>query len=61
MQTVNIHEAKTQFSRLVDVAAGGEEIVIAKVGKALGARARNSRQPRTKEIRKGYGSPLSTL
>jgi antitoxin (DNA-binding transcriptional repressor) of toxin-antitoxin stability system len=29
MQTVNIHEAKTQFSRLVDAAAGGEEIVIA--------------------------------
>lgn len=33
MQTVNIHEAKTQFSRLVDAAAGGEEIVIAKAGK----------------------------
>jgi prevent-host-death family protein len=33
MQTVNIHEAKTQFSRLVDAAAGGEEIIIAKAGK----------------------------
>jgi prevent-host-death family protein len=33
MKTVNIHEAKTQFSRLVDAAAGGEEIVIAKAGK----------------------------
>lgn len=33
MRTVNIHEAKTQFSRLVDAAAGGEEIVIAKAGK----------------------------
>jgi prevent-host-death family protein len=33
MQTVNIHEAKTNFSRLVDAAAGGEEIVIAKAGK----------------------------
>jgi len=33
MQTVNIHEAKTQFSRLVDAAASGEEIVIAKAGK----------------------------
>jgi prevent-host-death family protein len=32
MQTVNIHEAKTQFSRLVDAAAAGEEIVIAKAG-----------------------------
>ncbi|MGF6266766.1 prevent-host-death family protein [Paraburkholderia youngii] len=33
MQPVNIHEAKTQFSRLVDAAASGEEIVIAKAGK----------------------------
>lgn len=33
MQTVNIHEAKTNFSRLVDAAARGEEIVIAKAGK----------------------------
>lgn len=33
MQTVNIHEAKTNFSRLVDAAANGEEIIIAKAGK----------------------------
>lgn len=33
MRTVNIHEARTQFSRLVDAAAGGEQIVIAKAGK----------------------------
>ncbi|MBV8466125.1 MAG: type II toxin-antitoxin system Phd/YefM family antitoxin [Burkholderiales bacterium] len=33
MHTVNIHEAKTQFSRLVDAAARGEEIIIAKAGK----------------------------
>jgi prevent-host-death family protein len=33
MQMVNIHEAKTHFSRLVDAAASGEEIVIAKAGK----------------------------
>ena len=33
MQTVNIHDAKTQFSRLVDAAANGEEIIIAKAGK----------------------------
>ena len=29
---VNIHEAKTHFSRLVERAAAGEEIVIAKAG-----------------------------
>ena len=31
----NIHEAKTHFSRLVDRAASGEEIVIAKAGKPV--------------------------
>ena len=32
---VNIYEAKTHLSRLVDRAAAGEEIVIAKAGKAV--------------------------
>jgi prevent-host-death family protein len=31
--TVNIYEAKTNLSKLVDRAAAGEEIVIAKAGK----------------------------
>lgn len=35
MQTVNIHEAKTHLSRLVDKAAQGEPFVIAKAGKPL--------------------------
>lgn len=35
MQTVNIHEAKTQFSRLVEHAEAGEEIVIARAGKPV--------------------------
>jgi prevent-host-death family protein len=35
MRTVNIHEAKTHLSRLVDKAAQGEEFVIAKAGKPL--------------------------
>jgi prevent-host-death family protein len=35
MRQVNIHEAKTHLSRLVDEAVGGEEIVIAKAGKPL--------------------------
>lgn len=33
MSQVNIHEAKTHLSRLVEKAAKGEEIVIAKAGK----------------------------
>lgn len=35
MQTVNIHEAKTHLSRLIDRAAKGEAFVIAKAGRPL--------------------------
>jgi prevent-host-death family protein len=35
MKTVNIHEAKTHLSRLVDAAARGESFIIAKAGKPL--------------------------
>jgi prevent-host-death family protein len=35
MQTVNIHEAKTQLSRLVEQVVHGEPFVIAKAGKPL--------------------------
>jgi prevent-host-death family protein len=35
MRTVNIHEAKTQLSRLVDEAVSGEPFIIAKAGKPL--------------------------
>ena len=35
MTTVNIHTAKTHLSRLVEQAASGDEIVIAKAGKPI--------------------------
>lgn len=35
MRTVNMHEAKTHLSRLVEEAAGGEPFVIAKAGKPM--------------------------
>jgi prevent-host-death family protein len=35
MTTINIHEAKTHLSRLVDRAAVGEDIVIARAGKPV--------------------------
>ena len=35
MRTVNIHEAKTHLSRLVDQAAAGESFIIAKAGRPL--------------------------
>lgn len=35
MKTVNIHEAKTHLSRLVEEAVGGEPFIIAKSGRKL--------------------------
>jgi len=35
MKTVNIHEAKTHLSRLVEAAAKGDPFIIAKAGKPL--------------------------
>jgi prevent-host-death family protein len=35
MRTINIHDAKTHLSRLVDAAAKGEPFIIAKAGKPL--------------------------
>jgi len=33
--TVNIHEAKTHFSRLIERAVHGEEVIVARSGKPL--------------------------
>ena len=35
MQTVNIHEAKTHLSRLIERASQGESFIIAKAGKPM--------------------------
>ena len=35
MHTVNMHEAKTQLSSLVEQALNGEDVVIARAGKPL--------------------------
>jgi len=35
MKTINIHEAKTHLSRLIEEATSGEDIVIAKAGKPM--------------------------
>ena len=67
MNKVNIHQAKTQFSRLVDMAASGKEIIIAKSGKPVArlvpyAPIRESRklgQLRGKiKIKKNFDDPL---
>ena len=35
MPIVNVHAAKSQLSRLLDAAAAGEEVIIAKAGKPV--------------------------
>jgi prevent-host-death family protein len=47
---VNIHEAKTHFSKLVDRAVAGEEIIIGKAGKPVAILA--AYKPRDKDLRK---------
>ncbi|MFQ5773567.1 MAG: type II toxin-antitoxin system Phd/YefM family antitoxin [Kiloniellaceae bacterium] len=49
MKTVNIHEAKTHLSRLVDEAASGEEIVIARSGKPVARLIRLEQPSRTRK------------
>ena len=51
MNTVNIHKAKTQLSRLVDEAAKGKSFVIAKAGKPL-VKVTALETPTGKEIRR---------
>ena len=35
MEIANIHEAKTQLSKLIDLALSGEEVVIARAGRPM--------------------------
>jgi prevent-host-death family protein len=47
---VNIHEAKTHFSKLIDRAVAGEEIIIGKAGKPVAVLSRYI--PSDKSLRK---------
>ena len=67
MNQINIHQAKTQFSRLVERVAGGEEIIIAKSGKPVArlvpyAPKRTARRPGAMRgmirIKKNFDAPL---
>ena len=46
MEKVNIHQAKTHFSRLVERAAAGEEILIARNGRPVAKLAPLEAAPR---------------
>jgi prevent-host-death family protein len=45
-EVVNVYEAKTQLSRLLDRAVAGEDIVIARAGRPLVRLTPVTRQPR---------------
>ena len=59
MQTVNIHEAKTQLSRYVDQAAAGEEVTIARAGKPVARLVPLQTSKKTRQL--GLGKALYTL
>jgi prevent-host-death family protein len=46
VQTVNIYEAKTQLSKLVDLAAEGTDIVIARAGRPVARLTSLDRKPK---------------
>ena len=65
MQTVNVHEAKTHLSRLLERVEAGEEIVLARNGKAIARLVpvgRGVRRPGTMKgrirIRRDFDAPL---
>lgn len=66
MRTVNIHEAKTHFSKLVDAVIHGHEIVIAMAGKPVAKLGPISKQPKRKlgvlkgkiKVAKDFDAPL---
>ena len=55
MSTVNIHEAKTHLSRLLETAARGETVVIARAGKPVVKLTALDRKILTPEIGRLFG------
>ena len=55
--TVNTHEAKTQLSRLLALVEKGEEVVIARNGKAV-AKLTPVNEPQPEKRKLGFGPPL---
>ena len=52
--TVNMHEAKSSLSRLVEKAVNGEKVVIAKAGKPLATLVAFTAEPPLKKKRIGF-------
>lgn len=49
-EIINIHEAKTHLSRIVDEVAAGSEVIIAKAGKPMARLMPLSGVPRAKKL-----------
>ena len=54
MRVINIHEAKTHLSRLVEEAAGGEAFIIAKAGRPVAKVVALDAPERAKQRRIGF-------
>ena len=54
MRTVNIHEAKTHLSRLIEQAAQGDSFIIAKAGKPMVKVTRIDAPPAPERKRLGF-------
>ena len=61
LPTVNMHEAKTQLSRLVDQAVKGEPFIIAKAGKPLVKVTALDAPPPSQRQRLGFMRGLITV
>jgi prevent-host-death family protein len=67
MRTVNIHEAKTHFSKLIDSVMKGNEIIIAMAGKPVAKLEPIEKKPKRQrgalkgkiKIAKDFDAPLS--
>jgi antitoxin (DNA-binding transcriptional repressor) of toxin-antitoxin stability system len=61
MRTINIHEAKTHLSRLVDEAEQGESFIIAKAGKPKVIVTRMTAHEVVKPRRLGFMKGMYTI
>jgi prevent-host-death family protein len=49
-KVINIHEAKTHLSRIIDEVAAGAEVIIAKAGKPMARLSPITAKPRRKKL-----------
>jgi hypothetical protein len=55
MTTVNVHQAKTHLSRLIEQVGAGEEVVIAKAGRPVRESRRLLRKSRVRPVSRRAG------